>query len=208
MFSLRSTLATRHLPPGYNISKGIGTLCGPRPISITNLQNLPPESITFNIPEIIGELLLGDIYGQGTLTLQSNGMWSLKGHIHNGNWIGQSYRFGALLDFIDPTGVAYYFYHDGNVAAHDDNDYLTVGYKKEIADYWEQIKKSKIYPKLHSSTESLDAFLKTLSVLVPLGVLILALTSGARTENDPRHKCVKISTGPPYEEDPYCYWTD
>lgn len=54
MFSLKTTLRNRQLPPGYNINMGIVMLCGRRPASITRLRNSPcPESVIVHFKSLL-----------------------------------------------------------------------------------------------------------------------------------------------------------
>jgi hypothetical protein len=54
MFSLKDTLASRKLPPGYSINMGIRVLCGRPPVSITTLRNSScPESVIIHFKSLL-----------------------------------------------------------------------------------------------------------------------------------------------------------
>jgi hypothetical protein len=54
MFSLKTTLAGRRLPPGYNKGMGIVVLCGRRPVSITRLRTSPcPQSVVVHLKSLV-----------------------------------------------------------------------------------------------------------------------------------------------------------
>src|SRR5215510_12884343 len=102
MFKVKSVLDTRVLPVGFNPANGIARLCGPRPVSITALGNLQPQSVVLET----GPLGPATVTGSAQLGINADGFWTFRGNVHESGFIGHFYAFGLVLDLLDTAGNA------------------------------------------------------------------------------------------------------
>jgi hypothetical protein len=184
MFSVKSTLATRQLPPGFDVSTGIGKLCEPRPVSITRLRSLPPQTVVLDS----GPLGPSTVSSSAQLAMNSDGYWSFRGNIHESGFIGHDYAFAMTLDFLDASGKAVSFLQEGTVHGTTDpfgsrdDDWQQNGHSSLIADNWVIIKTKGIRSNLHVSTNPIQA---VEAVFAPI---VLALSAAGYTLFSPDAK--------------------
>ena len=180
MFSLRNTLATRQLPAGYDLSEGIGPLCGPRPVSITSLRSLPPQTVIFNANELGAQ----NITVSAQLAMNADDFWLFTGHAHEGGFAGGNYAYGLILDFKDTLGNVVAFSQQGSLDGqsdpfgnHDDK-WTQNGQNSLLADNWIAVSTAGIHYNLVASTDVIHVleavFASLLALAAAIGFLFFA----------------------------------
>lgn len=140
------------------------------------------SSLANDIPDLISKPIermdAGHAYGWGTLTLQSNGVWSLSGHLHEDGFFGDNYTFTATPNFVDESHGSYIFFHKGNIEGFPSNDdrdedFQIGGFVKGIMEHWDIISKVSVISSLHVSTNAGEAFYKSLfgGIAIVVGAL-------------------------------------
>jgi hypothetical protein len=182
MQSLRDAVQTaidRKRMPLYvntNSTNGLGVSLGvPTPVSlesvITALDALPAAGVWYGS----GPVTAGYVHGSAKVWLQSDGLTSYQGDVHEAGAAGDNYVFMMIFpDIKDASGKTLVFAKSGNVAGQlnfgDSNDHWqNDSFVSLIQDRWDALKSTRFQWYLHVAS---DPFQVTETVL--LGVLIAA----------------------------------
>jgi hypothetical protein len=123
--------------------------------------------------------------------IQSDGLASFRGHIHESGAIGHNYLFAiALLDLKDSQGNKLVFAHEGKVsgqldAGSSDDNWQTDGHNSLISDNWDIAKNSRFQARLHVSTDPLQAIETVITGLFAAVGLVAAVLFAS----DPKTRC-------------------
>lgn len=183
------------------------------PISVLNLintlNNLPPAVVIYNS----GQLTTSYVHGWAQVLLQSDGLWSFHGHVHESGAVGDNYLFMmAFVDVKDASGKMLIFLRNENVKGQldigsSDDDWQINGFNQLAADQWNIIKNTRVQPLFHSST---DPFQAVETVLLSAPIVAAAFIVGAlflsKNDNDPDVQCPPDIYGDnrdPNEGEPY-----
>jgi hypothetical protein len=189
---LGNAVNTKKMPPfsGGSMLK-LGSALGlTRPFSLRGLDDklngLPAATVIYQ----------SGTQGPSTVTawaevgLQSDGLWSLRGSIHESGAIGHNYVSAvAFLDVKDAAGATVIFVHSGFVDGLEigsrTDDFQSNGFSEIVRDHWDKIKSSHVEFQLHVSTDpwqSLEAVVLSLPFAT---VVVLAVIFAG----DPKTKC-------------------
>jgi len=169
------------------------------PISVANLIGtldlLPPAIVVFDS----GTLGPSTVTASAQVGLQSDGLASFRGHIHESGATGHNYLFAiALLDVKDSQGNTLVFAHEGNVKGQldigsSDDDWQIDGLDSVISDKWDIAKNSRFESGLHFSTDPFQVVETVIARLfVAAGVVAVSLFV-----SDPNTKCTWGPAGDP-----------
>jgi hypothetical protein len=162
---------------------------------VDNLNHLPPATVIFNS----GTLGPSTVTAWAQVGLQSDGLASFRGHIHESGAVGHNYLFAmALLDLKDNQGNTLVFSQKGSVngtldiGSRDDNWQID-GSNSLISDKWDVAKNSRVQAHLKVDTDPFQV-LETvvLGLFAAAGVVWLVLFG-----SDPKTKCTWGPTGDP-----------
>ncbi|MDM5235260.1 hypothetical protein QUF83_03320 [Bacillus cereus] len=181
---------------GYPTSDEIPSPDGNGQINVFQRGNIKwtTQSGAESIPRVAvfetNRLEANTVHGWAKLSIQSDGFWSYSGHVHENGFIGHNFDLGVVLNFVDSAGKAYGFSHNGTISGtvgveSRDEDWGHAGFREEIIEQWDILRKSGIRSTLHVSTDPLQvgaAFLWGL--LATVGAIGVTLFS-----SDPNTKC-------------------
>jgi hypothetical protein len=143
-----------------------------------------------------GTLGPSTVTGSAHLWMNSDGFWTFQGHVHESGFIGHSYAFAIVLDFLDASGNAPSFVQAGSIhgtdpidAGSSDDDWQQSGHSDLIEQNWDVVKTRGIRSDLHVSTDALSAFEAGIGAVVLALVVTVGVVAGTRFVSDPRTKC-------------------
>jgi hypothetical protein len=160
---------------------------------IGTLNALPPATAIFDS----GTLGPSTVTASAQVGIQSDGLASFRGHIHESGLVGHNYLFAiALRDLKDSKGNPLVFAREGNVKGQadigsSDDDWQIDGINSLISDNWDTAKNSRFDARLHVSTDPFQV-VETIIIglFAALGVVAVSLFV-----SDPNTKC-EWSPGP------------
>jgi len=137
---------------------------------LTALDSLPLATVTFSS----GPLTANYVHGSAQLGLQSDGLVSFKGQVHESGLVGDNYQFvAALLDVVDSSGNTPAFVHTYRVAGQSDllgshDDQFQTDRKVNIVEaQWSAAKSSRVEWRLHASTDPVEVTADSVGNLFP-----------------------------------------
>jgi hypothetical protein len=160
--------------------RGVGLKLGlTSPMSLRAMDNLlNPASHVFSS----GERVAGNVHGWADLGIQSDGLLSFRGHVHEAGVVGDNYFFGAaLLDVKDSAGntmvVTQFGYVEGSSTPgwSGDDAFQNDAANQLLKDQWDTAKNSRVQFTLHVSS---NPFAVTLTVIEGLLVLVGVVVTG------------------------------
>jgi len=162
---------------------------------IGGLEGLPPATVIFDS----GTLGPSTVTASAQVGIQSDGLASFRGNIHESGAIGHNYVFAiALLDLKDSQGNTLVFAHEGNVKGQldigsSDDSWQDDGHNSLISDNWDIAKNSRSQARLHVSTDPLQAIETVIiGLFAAVGTVAVALFT-----TDPNTVCTWRTTGDP-----------
>lgn len=165
---------------------------------LQRLGSLPAATVTLSS----GPLTANHVHGWAQIGLQSNGLTSFRGQVHESGAVGDNYLMTAvLIDVKDSSGGSVAFAHSGTVAGqvdllrHSDDDWQTDRAVELIEAQWETARNSRVEWRLHASTDPIE--LGTAPIPIPgSGYLIgLLLESGSGGDEGDGTSCSWASDG-------------
>jgi len=155
------------------------------PISLVKLSGtlntLPPATVSFSSPPLTANFL----HGSASVGVQSDGMASFVGSVHEAGVLGDNYVLAAaLLDVKDARGNTLVFVQTGSVQGQldigsSDASWQIDGLNQLLADQWDNVKKGHINWQLHASTDPLTAVEPiVIGLLAAVGVVAVAMFAG------------------------------
>lgn len=138
------------------------------------LKGLPPASVVFSS----GSVEANFVHGWSQLGIQSDGLFSFRGHVHESGVAGDNYFFMvALLDVKNSAGNTLVFPQDDWVAGQldfgpSDRDFQNDGFNQLLVDQWDTARNSQVQFRLHVSSNPLqvtETF--ALGLIVAAGVI-------------------------------------
>jgi hypothetical protein len=160
----QNATATKAIPPMGGAAQGstrnwAGALNLRAPVSVRNLVNtlndLPPAATIYDSGAIDGEYL----HARAKVFLQSDGLGSFAGHVHESGVAGENYLLIlTFLDVTDAAGKTLAFQRTGHVPGQldigsSDDDWQINFSALAIADHWDFVrnKGGRVRAMLHSS---------------------------------------------------------
>ena len=183
-----------HFKPGSMRDLGLN-LRLPVPVSLSNvikgLDNLNPAGVIYKS----GPMTANFVHGSAQLYLQSDGLVSFSGNVHESGVVGDNYLFMmALLDVRDLSGNTLVFAHNSSVSGQldvgsSDASWQTNGPTQVVKDQWDNVKRSRVQSHLHVSTDPVQVFETAyLGIWIAAGLALTGIFFGGFA-SDPRTKC-------------------
>jgi hypothetical protein len=152
---------------------------------ISTLDDLPLATVTFES----GPLTANFVHASGQLGLQSNGLTSFRGHVHDSGDVGGDFYLlaAALVDVTDASGRTPIFVQTGQVdiLGRTDN-WQHDAAADTIATQWSVARGSRVEWRLHVSTDPLAV---TVEVVLPLFVVGMIVGAIFFATSDGSTKC-------------------
>jgi len=138
---------------------------------IRTLDELPFATVTFDS----GGLTANYVHGSGQLGLQSDGLTSFRGNVHESGFTGDFYLFAAaLLDVVDESGGNPVFVQTGQVDLLGRTDNWQHDKAVDaVGAQWEMARDSRVEWRLHVATDPLAASVEVVGALFVGAIIVI-----------------------------------